>query len=638
MALATPAASAANAQRGRHRPELRRLVGAVDGGRLDEALAECEALLAEDASHPAALYGLGIVAAAKGEHVAALQALTLAHEHDPEECVFSEVLAVMHATAGDLGNAVYYAKLSAALGLDQQALDLLPRALPSFATAFETIGDNPYRVQAEAWLARRQNALAIQAYERHLAFFPHDANAIRGYGRALLCHGRPAQAAAALSALYRDGRAHASDLSLLGEAFTRMGEFSAAEGCHREAMALAPADPGIACAWLRDAVFTPGRTGEDLVELCRHWGATVAGADARPPAGPVGQRMRVGFLLAECRDPRDAEVLSVIGRTAAAATWERVYYGQGAIDHPANALLRDGATWRDIAGLDPLTLAATIRGDEIDVLIDLGGHAAPTALLAMGQRAAPMQVSWLGNPATLGLSQVDFELVGDSEEPASADAAGQGHLWVMPHGRYAYAQPQQSSVPRPSHTGGVVFGAEITLAQLHPELVSCWAEILRSLPGATLVLRDLDFVEGGLADRLRTRFALAGIAERVEVIAAQAPDFWGQVDIALAPLVAINPHDAAGALAAGVPVIALAGAGRHRRQASTLLHHVGLGAEIVHTVEEYRDRAIALADSVERRSEAMAAVAAAVGSSAVFDPSRFAVAFGDVLGRMSRLT
>ncbi len=624
------------AGRHRHRPALRRLALAVNDGALSEVLADCETLLAEDADHPAALYGLGIVAVAKGEHATALRALGRAHEREPEEAVFAEALAILHARAGDLASASYFAKMSAALGLDREVLDALPAVLPSFATALETIDEAPFRTKAERLVAMGEDALAVQAYEQHLGFFPHDAAAVRSYAEAQLRLGQEVKAAAALGGLHQDGLATALDLSLLGEAFARIGEAEAAQGCHEAALALDPADPVLGCAMLRDAVWAPGADTAALTGMCRAWGARVGIAETVDEgAAPSDRPLRIGFLLSGWRDRRDFDVVGTVARLGPMAATERFYYGRGEIEHPSNTRLRDGAAWRDVTRLDPLTLAAVIRGDEVDVLVDIGGHAAPAHLLAMAQQPAPKLVSWLGNPVTLGLEQLDVELV---EEP---DAEGDGSSGgprrrVMPHGLYAFASPDLGDPSAPNRTGAVVFGADVALPQLHPDLLAAWAAILERTPGSVLALRDQNFAGRGLVDVLVERFAAVGVADRIDVIAADAPAFWPQVDIALAPFMAVNPHDAAAALGQGVPVVALAGAGRHRRQASALLAHAGLGGEVAPTVERYCDRAVLLAQSAEARTTARAAVRQAVETSAVFDPARFAAAFHAALADIAR--
>ncbi len=563
----------------------------------------------------------------------AFQALSRAHERDPAEAVYAEVLAVLYATAGNLADAAYFSKLSTSLGFDAEVQVLLPPSLPTFPRSLQIIKEAPYLQRGDSLLAVRYHADAIGQYELHLAFFPGHREAMRKLARCLLKTEQTAGAVAYLTALRNDGEATAEDLSLLGQAYAALGESVAAETCHREAAALASDDNAaeIACARLTDLVFDPDRTESALVELSRAWGASLGGAGGneseRPGVSSLdGRRVRVGYLASATADARDLEVLATVASASDPQRFEIYLYGYRSIDEASNALLRGcHDEWRDISDCDAATLAATIEGDGIDILVDIGGHAAPTHLGALALRPARYQVSWLGNPVTLGLSQVDVELA------SATDTTVHGvRRWPLPYGIYCYdylGQPPS----RPSRTGAVTFGADVTLAQLHPDVIACWAQLLERVPGSTLALRDRTFIDGGLTDRLLELFGAHGISKRIDVIRADAAGFYREVDVVLAPFVAANPHDVVAALTAGVPVVALAGPGRHRRQASTLLHHAGLDELVAADVAEYLELAVGLAESAEARAHTSAAIAAGLASSPVFDSSQFAVAFDTAL-------
>src|SRR5207248_8110206 len=59
--------------------------------------------------------------------------------------------------------------------------------------------------------------------------------------------------------------------------------------------------------------------------------------------------------------------------------------------------------WHDTRMLEHDALAALIRSDAIDILVDLNGHIAEHRLLVFARKPAPVQVTYLGYPDTTGM-------------------------------------------------------------------------------------------------------------------------------------------------------------------------------------------------------------------------------------------
>ena len=146
-----------------------------------------------------------------------------------------------------------------------------------------------------------------------------------------------------------------------------------------------------------------------------------------------------------------------------------------------------------------------------------------------------------------------------------------------------------------------------------------------------LALRDHGFLEAGLIEPLSRRFQDAGLSERVDVVTGDPAAFYEQVDVALSPFVEINPHSGIEALSQGVPVLALAGAGRHRRQSAALLRRNGLAAFVFECEADYVAEAVRLGLSADARAAADAAVAAALAEAPLFRPDKVAAGFAAVL-------
>src|SRR6185437_14880445 len=139
--------------------------------------------------------------------------------------------------------------------------------------------------------------------------------------------------------------------------------------------------------------------------------------------------------------------------------------------------------WRDISALDPATLARTLAGDGVDVLIDAGGFASASQLQALTRFESGLRVSWLGNPSAVlaplydaRLSATDYPVLDDV-----AKSAGKGE-------------------------GPVAFGADITLGQLDSRTVALWYAVLALVPDAKLVLRARDMESSANIGRLVAAF------------------------------------------------------------------------------------------------------------------------------------
>src|SRR5262249_29526748 len=66
----------------------------------------------------------------------------------------------------------------------------------------------------------------------------------------------------------------------------------------------------------------------------------------------------------------------------------------------------------DACGISDSLVLERLRALEIDIAIDLKGHTAGARSGILARRAAPIQVSYLGYPGSMGLPQIDY-LVAD---------------------------------------------------------------------------------------------------------------------------------------------------------------------------------------------------------------------------------
>jgi predicted O-linked N-acetylglucosamine transferase (SPINDLY family) len=265
--------------------------------------------------------------------------------------------------------------------------------------------------------------------------------------------------------------------------------------------------------------------------------------------------------------------------------------------------------WHNIRGKTDDDVAALIRADAIDILIDLAGHTENNRLPVFARKPAPVQVTYLGYPNTTGLRTIDYRLTDIEADPPGQEPYHTEQLVRLPHGFLCYTSPPDApavtALPT-STVGHVTFGSFNNLAKMTPEVIGLWAQILKAIPGSRLVIKNKSMKDGPTRERYLALFRETGITEdRLDFVAwiPEAADHLGayaHVDIALDTFPYNGTTTTCEALWMGVPVITLAGERHAARVGVSLLTRVGLTELIAQSPEEYVKLAVELAADTER--------------------------------------
>ena len=300
--------------------------------------------------------------------------------------------------------------------------------------------------------------------------------------------------------------------------------------------------------------------------------------------------------------------------------------------------LADG--WLSIAGMSDSQVADRIRNDRIDILVDLALHTATNRMLVFARKPAPVQVTMLGLPATTGLSTIDFRITDpylDPPGPGDGDYSEQSVR--LPHGFWCY-DPDRDALPvadAPARKNGIVtFGCLNQFAKVNRPVLQLWARILRSVPGARLVLHS---PPGSHRDAVTALFENGGIARARLEFAAQAPfraylEHYHHLDLCLDPFPFSGGTTTMDALWMGVPVITLAGRTAVGRGGVSILSNVGLTELIARSPEEYVALAVALARDPARLAGLRAGLRQRVQSSPLVDGPQYAADVEQAFRRM----
>jgi predicted O-linked N-acetylglucosamine transferase (SPINDLY family) len=259
--------------------------------------------------------------------------------------------------------------------------------------------------------------------------------------------------------------------------------------------------------------------------------------------------------------------------------------------------------WVECAHLSDEELAERIRGDGIDVLVDLSGHTEGNRLLTFARRAAPVQVTYLGYPGTTGLRSMDYRLCTWETDPQGQEAFHSERLYRLARTLWCYRPLGERVARRARGPGRVRFGSMNNLAKLSEETVRLWGEILRGLPGSELVLTGLP--EGSARTGLRERFMAQGVSgDRIVCHGRLGVESYravlGEIDVALDPYPYNGTTTTCETLWAGVPVVNLRGESSVSRSGYALLRAVGLEGLSAESGEEYVRTALELGQDGER--------------------------------------
>src|SRR5262249_1598679 len=148
--------------------------------------------------------------------------------------------------------------------------------------------------------------------------------------------------------------------------------------------------------------------------------------------------------------------------------------------------------------------------------------------------------------------------------------------------------------PLPARGAGhVTFGSFNNFAKLSPGTIALWAQIMREVPDARLLLKSTQFKDAETRARCAGVFAAAGVAAGRLGLLPPLPDpvphfaQYSHVDVALDPLTYNGTTTTCEALWMGVPVVSLRGDRHASRVGASLLTAVGLTSLIAETPQDY---------------------------------------------------
>jgi predicted O-linked N-acetylglucosamine transferase (SPINDLY family) len=550
-------------------------------GHHDEALAFADRLIAAQSADADAYILRGQALRELGRFAEALGAFSHAGTLRPPDAALHFNLGLLHHRAGRTKESEASYRASLALRPDDAG------AWNNLGLLYDDAG------QPEA---------AREAFTTSIALAPTVSATYNNLGAVLAGQGCYAGAAAAhAKALEIDPRNIAARINL-GVAQLEQGAVDDARRAFDVALAQGPLNRHAADNRLYLDIYVE----TDPAKVCAHhraWGHELH--PAVPAAPHVAQKpLKLGYVSPDFRRHSVSFFIEELFRHHDPRVVEVHAFSDVAQPDAVTARFRDLVPhWRDTAGWEDERLRAAIRDAGIDVLVDLSGHTNGNRLSLFAKRAAPVQVSALGYPATTGVAAMDYRLCDAVTDPPGSEAYTTEQLMRL-HALHCFTPPGDappvSSLPAKAR-GHITFGSFNKLAKISEHTVRLWASVLKSVPGARLLLKTKPLVEEQTRAALCRRFAAHGVdAARLDLRGWQPGDAahlgaYGEVDIALDTFPYNGTTTTCEALWMGVPVVSLAGRGHAARVGASLLTSAGLRAWCASSEDEFREIAAAAA-------------------------------------------
>jgi len=655
---------------------------AFRAGEIERARALCEAGLRASPKHPDGLLLRGILRHMAGQPQRALQDVERAIAVRPHDPFAHFTLGQMRLDAGKHAIAATafrraleldanFAPAWVTLGIALRATGKPAAALDAYDRALALLPNDPNVAynRANALLELDRIDDAIVGYRRAVALAPDHVDAWRALGDLLeraLDHAGAAEALerrrmlqpdapgidAALGRVYAAGERYEAALAALERAVPRAPDDAALQLAlaHVKATGLGLVDEAVlhaeqaaalepsslhASALLFAQNYVPSLSADALFERHLAWQRQFE-APQVPRTLPArsrepDRRLRVGFVSADLYLHPVALFLLPLVRSLDRRRLEVTcyYVGNRRRDGLTAELERDADRWRAID--QPSAAIEPIIADDIDILVDLGGHTRGDLLEIFAHKPAPVQVSWLGYPNTTGLSRMDYRLTDAIvDPPGPADRLSTERLIRLPHGFHCYVPREAAPAPGPAPAraaGCVTFGSLNALAKLSDDAVAGWAAVLRAVP-ARLLIQRRGLAAAPARAAVRARFAAHGIAG--DRLLLQPGDGGGpfeayrQIDIALDTFPYNGTTTTCEALWMGVPVVTWLGDRHAARVSASLLTRIGQTDLIGGSPADFVAIAAALAADLERLGTLRATLRDRMMASPLCDPVGFA--------------
>ena len=363
----------------------------------------------------------------------------------------------------------------------------------------------------------------------------------------------------------------------------------------------------------------------------------------RPPLTlqPSSGKIRLGYVCGEFRGHATSYLSVGLFEQHDRSRFDVIGFDNGTSDDSPTRARLEKAFDRliSIKDLSDEQAAKRIVEERIDILVNLNGYYGDHRMGVFTHRPAPVQVNWLGFPGTLGSPTIDYIVADKILLPEAEQHLYTEQVAWLPSSYQVNDNKRATSPRTPARAeaglpdDAFVFCNFNQPYKLSPAMLKRWLAILTRVPDSVLWLwSNNSAFEANIKRFTAAQRIGGGVDQRIDpgriIIAPPAAQSDHLARLALADLfldsLPYNAHTTASdALWAGVPLLTCTGTTFAGRVATSLLMAANLPELITTTLQDYEDRAVALANDRQALRILRARLSHERDSCALFDTQAF---------------
>jgi predicted O-linked N-acetylglucosamine transferase (SPINDLY family) len=347
----------------------------------------------------------------------------------------------------------------------------------------------------------------------------------------------------------------------------------------------------------------------------------------------AGAKITIGYFSCDFRNHPLSQLMAGLFEMhdRSAFTALGFSYGGKHDDEYARRIAAGMDRFIDISSISDAEAAALARSLGVDIAVDLTGFTLNTRPGIFAHRAAPVQATYMGYPATTGCSFYDYVIADEVVIPPQDAPFFTERPCLLPVSYYVHDSKRTAvDAPRPRAAYGLpeqgfVFCCFNNGFKFTPDAFAVWMRLLQRIDGSVLwLLANGPTFMGNLRKHAKAagvdpeRVVFAERAELQEYLARQRC-----ANLALDTFYYNGHTTTSDALWAGLPVLTKQGNTFASRVAASLLKAIGLPDLITRTAEEYEELAYRLATDPARLDEIRQRLLRNRETSTLFDTAAF---------------